>query len=210
MQGCDQAFFNGVTSHTQVLCAASFKQRKFKIVSNNSVFLDLQKICWWKFCCGTNSLQWEIVFILAMFFQWKNICWSNFYTNCSVTLDCIPRWARKELKLLKRNLCKGKSIASSGELVFDKTRRRLSLLWWEDMKLLMIMFSEISGVIQRIAQKHISYSRRKLRINPDIKVLMEVKKFAEYMSLRAAGSVKAFLSQLPINVFQTMVYIKCS
>lgn len=74
----------------------------------------------------------------------------------------------------------------------------------------MIMFSEISGVIQRISQKHISYCRRKLRINPDIKVLMEVKKFAEYMSLRAVGSVKAFLSQLPINVFQTMVYIKCS
>lgn len=37
---------------------------------------------------------------------------------------------------------------------------------------------------------------------------MEVKEPVEHVSWRAAGSVKIFLSQIPINVFQTMVYIK--
>lgn len=78
-------------------------------------------------------------------------------------------------------MCKGKSINSSGELGFDKTRGRLSLLRLEDTKLLKKMLSETSGVIQRIAQKQISHSRRKLRINSDIKVVMEVKKPVEYM-----------------------------
>lgn len=78
----------------------------------------------------------------------------------------------------------------------------------ERQKLLKIMLSETSGVIQRIAQKQISHSRKNLRINPDIKVVMEVKKPVEYMSWRAGVSVKIFLSQLPINIFQTMVYIK--
>lgn len=83
-------FSYGLTGHTEVLWAASFKQ-KFYISGFTGPFVDENFIVALTYCGEKLFLYYD--------FQWKNFCWSNFYTNCSLILDCILRWAKKELKL---------------------------------------------------------------------------------------------------------------
>lgn len=96
-------------------------------------------------------------------------------------------------------MCKGKSIGSSGELGFDEARRiRLSTSDERTQKTSKRMLSETNGVIFREYQSgRFAAAGENFRINPDIKVVMEVKNPVEYMSWRAVGSVKIFLSRCP-------------